>query len=231
MKRGIVVSDLHLLSWRSRGMTRFEKIRSRLDERDVLVLNGDTFDFRWALRSHADAIPLALTWLSELISEFPRLDTHFITGNHDCLAGFTNRLTEVQGLSVHPHFVTLGRNLFLHGDAANYRMDLPKFRRFRQSWENDAIKGKLAVRCYDLSDRTGLNEFAHKLYFPGDTAVRRIAWHLDQIQPGWSDHVDDCFFGHTHLPFQNRERDGVRFHNTGSGLRGMGFAPAEFTFT
>ena len=231
MKRGIVVSDLHLLSWRSRGISRFEEIRARLGEKDVLVLNGDTFDFRWALRSHAETIPLAFSWLSELVSDFPNLDTHFITGNHDCLAKFTDGLAKVPGLSVHPHFLFLGRNLFLHGDAANYRMDLPRFKKFRRSWENDSIKGKLAVRCYDVSDRTRLSELTHQLYFSGDSAIRRIAWHLDQVQPGWRDQADDCFFGHTHLPFQNRERDGVRFHNTGSGLRGMGFAPAEFTFT
>lgn len=38
----------------------------------------------------------------------------------------------------------------------------------------------------------------------------------------------DVYFGHTHQPFRDHEHDGVRFHNTGSGILDLGFQPLSF---
>ncbi|MEN8773858.1 MAG: hypothetical protein ABF379_09885 [Akkermansiaceae bacterium] len=48
---GLVISDLHLFAGRSDGAVLFKGIQSQLKSVDLLVLNGDTFDFRW---SHAN---------------------------------------------------------------------------------------------------------------------------------------------------------------------------------
>jgi hypothetical protein len=60
--------------------------------------------------------------------------------------------------------------------------------------------------------------------------VARIAHYLEEALPEWRGKVGDCYFGHTHLPFRDHEHEGVRFHNTGSGICGMGFEPLEFEF-
>ncbi|MDF1814380.1 MAG: metallophosphoesterase [Verrucomicrobiales bacterium] len=228
MKKGIVISDLHLLSWRSEGQTRFEGLTVELETAETLVLNGDIFDFRWALRPHSETIPQALEWLTALTTDFPGLDIHFIPGNHDCLPAFTNQVRAIEKISFHPHHLILGRNLFLHGDAATYRMSEKGFGKFRANWELDQPSGKTRARLYDLSDALGFSDLTHHIWFRGDIAVKRISWHLEKIRPGWKDLIDHCFFGHTHLPVRGITKDGVKFFNTGSGIRGMEFHPVEF---
>lgn len=230
MRKGIVISDLHLLSWRSVGEERFEEVSKQLEGVDTLVLNGDIFDFRWALQPHSKSIPWTLDWLSQLTSKFSHLDIHFIPGNHDCLPDFVAGINDIEGIQIKPHHLVLGRNLFLHGDAATYRMDRKGFHRFRAGWEDDKPNHKVKARFYDVADLLKLSELSHHLWFAGDIAVQRVAWHLDKVRPGWVEQIDDCFFGHTHMPFQDVSKHGLRFHNTGSAIRGMKFLPLEFTY-
>jgi UDP-2,3-diacylglucosamine hydrolase len=48
MPRGLVISDLHLFSPRSKAVELLVGIQEKLASADVLVLNGDIFDFRWS---------------------------------------------------------------------------------------------------------------------------------------------------------------------------------------
>lgn len=220
-----------MLSWRSDGARLFEEeIAARLGEVDTLVLNGDIFDFRWACRPLVDTIPEAITWIKELRSRFPNIKIHYVLGNHDCITGFVEELKKVDGLEVHPHWLQLSRNLFVHGDAANYRMDMHRFQKFRKAWKNDKPKPPSHARLYDFTDRLGLSYLTHALWFAGNSAQRRIAWHLDKVLPAWRDEIDQCYFGHTHMPCSGRTENTVIFHNTGSGIRGMFFSPAEFNY-
>ncbi|MDF1755468.1 MAG: metallophosphoesterase [Verrucomicrobiales bacterium] len=230
MNQGIVVSDLHLLSWRSDGDDHFEDLAGQLREVQALVLNGDIFDFRWAIRPHSETVPEAIGWLESLRDRHPHLEIHFIPGNHDCIPAFVDAVKALDGITLHPHLCFLGRNLFLHGDAASYPMDQNGFRKFRAAWENDRPSRKSQARLYDLSDSLKLSELTHHLWFRGNVAVRRIEYHLEDAAPGWRDEIDHCYFGHTHMPVHGYEKDGVRFFNTGSAIRGMYFTPHHFTY-
>ena len=231
LRKGIVVSDLHLLSWRSEGSALFEaRIRPQLSEMDALVLNGDSFDFRWACRPHSETIPEALAWIGRLRAEFPVLEIFYVLGNHDCLVEFADKLKSIPRISVHPHWLEIDRNLFIHGDAANYPMDLKGFHKFRKAWEDDKPKTPVDAKYYDLTDKLHLSYLTHVIWFAGNVSIKRISRHLNQVMPGWNKDMDQCFFGHTHVPFAVRELGGVHFTNTGSGIRGMDFAPAEFQY-
>ncbi|MEM1442736.1 MAG: metallophosphoesterase [Verrucomicrobiota bacterium] len=230
MKQGIVVSDLHLFASRSDGEEKFSRLSGQLAEVDALVLNGDIFDFRWALIPHKKSVPLAAKWLEDLRSEFPHLEIHFIPGNHDCLPAFLEILPEIPGIDVHSHHLLLGTNLFLHGDATTRRMNLDEFHQFRTAWEEDQPRGNASAQLYHLSDATGLTELTHRLWFGGGAALRRLIWHLDAVVPSWRDKVDDTFYGHTHLDHKAVEKQGIRFHNTGSALRRSRFVPAVFEY-
>ena len=230
---GLVVSDLHLLSRRSEGETLFEGLASQLDASDVLVLNGDTFDFRWSsLPSEAASIDAAIRWIEDLTTGHPRLEVRYLLGNHDCLAVFHRELEQlvrsVATLQCHEHQFELGDNLFLHGDCANYRMDGPGLAKARRPWINDRQRGRIAATSYDWSDALGLSRLVHELYFPQHRTVRRIAHHLDHTSPDWHRRFSRCFFGHTHRPFHSYEWRGVEFSNTGSAIPGMGFQPLTF---
>jgi len=235
-RSGLVVSDLHLFSGRSEGERLFGEIRSQAGELDALVLNGDTFDFRWSLLSSESAtIEAAIRWLEAILVESPIPRVHFLLGNHDCLADFRR---ELEGLAkafprlhCHEFQLRLGDNLFLHGDCANRRMNAAALEKSRRSWSRDRQRGRIAATIYDSADSLGLSRRFHDLYFPRTGTVKRVVHHLDRVLPGWRDRIRHCYFGHTHRPFRDHQWKGIRFSNTGSGIRGMGFQPLEFRWS
>lgn len=232
-KKGLVISDLHLFARRSDGETRLAEVSRALKTADVLVLNGDTFDFRWSrLPSEEATIAAAVQWLEALAAEFDGREIHYLLGNHDCLGAFRARLEDFARrhpvLRCHEHRLRLGRALFLHGDCANRKMDAARLSEFRDAWSRDRPRGRMNAALYDATDALGFSRQFHRLYFPPRRSVRRVAHHLDRVMPAWRDEVDDCCFGHTHRPFRDHSLDGVRFHNTGSAIRGMEFQPLTF---
>lgn len=234
MKRGLVVSDLHLFSPRSEGSSLMAEMREELASVDVLVLNGDIFDFRWScLRDQSTTISAAVDWLVVLLDDFKGETIHYILGNHDCLGTFSSRLDEIARM--HPEFschelrLILNRNLFLHGDCANRRMNEAGLKKYRRAWSSHRQRGNLSRGLYNVADATGLSRRFHECHFPETTTVSRVSYHLDDVLPAWREEIDHCYFGHTHRPFADHLRDGVLFHNTGSGIRGMGFQPLVFS--
>ena len=232
------MSDLHLFAARSDGDALFEKLLQSLHDVEssdlsTLVLNGDTFDFRWSeLESEQASIDTAIEWLERLMERLPNVAIHFLPGNHDCLTAFVTRLqqwaTVREQFFCYEHQLQIGNALFLHGDVANRRMDSHTFQKFRAAWANDHPKGRLARHLYGLADRTKLSSTFHRAYFPPITTIRRVAYHLDRSRPDWRQQTTSVYFGHTHCPIDGEQLDGVRFFNTGSGIRGMGFAPQWF---
>ena len=234
MFNGLVISDLHLFSRRSRAEELLAGIKGEMIAADILVLNGDVFDFRWsALPDMRATIDASLDWLDALVALRAEKPTHYLLGNHDCVTGFTERLSGFAqarpSLACHESILHLGRNLFLHGDCANRRMDGERHRRFRETWSRDKQRSPFGRVLYDAADALGASRKVHDLWFPQNTTVRRVAHHLDQIMPGWREEIDHCYFGHTHLPFTRHSHEGVMFHNTGSAIRDMVFQPLAFT--
>jgi calcineurin-like phosphoesterase family protein len=230
---GIVLSDLHLFARRSRAADCLRSLRADLGSANVLVLNGDTFDFRWStLRDRRTTVAAALDWLRALVNDLPKCRIHYILGNHDYLAAFREELASLAPtlprLRWHEHFLRLGPALFLHGDCAHEPMDPDGLRRYRAPWEDDPQRGPVASGAYVVADRLGLTRLAHARYFPPSRTVGRIVHYLDSAWPGWQSTIRDCYFGHTHLPFSGFRHNGVAFHNSGSAIRGMAFNPIKF---
>lgn len=233
--RGLVVSDLHLLAKRSIGESLFNGIRPMLDRCDTLILNGDTFDFRWStLRNEADSIAAAIHWLDQRLESMEGRNLHFIHGNHDCLHGFRDSLKPLAekwpNLHLHDDILRLGDRIFLHGDCANRKMDTPELAESRENWAADKPRCAFSAMLYKIADVSGLSWSFHRCYFPRNVAVARVAHYLDKALPDWREFASDCYFGHTHIPFHDHCHGHINFHNTGSGIRGMGFQPMEFDY-
>lgn len=229
MKNGLVISDLHLFSGRSCGNDLVEELHDRIEQSDILVLNGDTFDFRWStLPDEHATLEAASAWLSQLLSNFPRLEIHYVLGNHDCLISFCKILEDFESKNplfhLHEFQCRLGSHLFLHGDCTNWGMTPEKLKRYRRAWSKDSPKGPLSKRLYRLVDSSGLGLLFHRLYFQQKSTVTRLERFLDRQPEG----VTTCYFGHSHVPFENHLHNGVTYFNTGSGIRGMGFLPQTF---
>jgi UDP-2,3-diacylglucosamine hydrolase len=236
VQRGIVVSDLHLFARRSRGAFRFDSIRGELSSAEVLVLNGDIFDFRWStLGQHDKTLPVAVEWLRKVASDFPQCQIHFIVGNHDCTAAFLEELSQLAEalprFQWHEYLLRLGPALFFHGDCAHRQMDHHALKRFRGKWQGDWRCGAALSAAYGCVDRLGITRRVHEWHFPRQKTLERIVFYLDRTNPGWRQRTRHCFFGHTHLPFTNYEYDGIQFHNTGSAIFNLDFNPILFEVT
>lgn len=234
MSQGLVISDLHLFSRRSRAEELLVEMEVRIASADILVLNGDVFDFRWSILPDMQAtVDASLEWLDLLMEKRSGKPTHYLLGNHDCVSCFTEKLADFAekrpSLHCHESFLRIGDNLFLHGDCANRRMDLEDYRQFRKAWSRDKPRGAVSRSLYDVVDAMGASRKFHDLWFPQHSTVRRVAHHLDHLLPRWRHEIGHCYFGHTHLPFTGHCHDGVTFHNTGSAIRDMVFLPLDFT--
>lgn len=235
-RSGFVLSDLHLFAGRSDGHSLFDSVRPKIEAADVLVLNGDTFDFRWSqFDTEEESVTEAIAWLAELVDGMSQdQQIYFLQGNHDCHLGFIEALGDLskseERIIVEERHLVLGRNLFLHGDPANWKMDQASLSKFREQWRRDRSRGKVAARIYEAVDALGISKAFHHVYFPTEKTIQRIEFHLDDAFPNWREEIDAVYFGHTHCPFEDFDKDGVRFFNTGSGLRGMGFVPQAFEF-
>src|SRR5688572_14707406 len=160
MPRGIVISDLHLFSVRSAGEQRLVSIREDLAAADVIVLNGDTFDFRWShFRDEEKSVEAALDWLRRFAAAYPQATIHFICGNHDCLDVFTKGLGDLAAacpsLGRHETHLQLGAHLFVHGDCARRRMDAAGLVRYRVVWKLDESRAAWLAQGYRVADRLG----------------------------------------------------------------------------
>ena len=235
-KKGLVISDLHLFSRRSKVSQFLKTQESILHKTDILVLNGDTFDFRWShYPSEAATVTAAITWLRTQLDNFPEQEVHFLLGNHDCLTSFRTQLEELTRLQprihLHEFWLQLDRLLFLHGDCSNRFMNDSTLRSYREQWSRDKPRGPIYTTLYTLIDYFRISHCFHFCYFPKAKTIQRVIYYLDQTVPDWRTQIDDCFFGHTHMPFHNHPQEGIRFHNTGSAITGMGFHPISFKLT
>jgi UDP-2,3-diacylglucosamine hydrolase len=231
--QGLVLSDLHLFTPRSDGVVRFESLHSRLNQMQVLILNGDTFDFRWSeFPDHETTTKAALDWLKALLRNLPKCSIHFVLGNHDCLSTFTQHLPSLANdyptFHWHDRWLQLGTTIFLHGDCAHRRMDLAGLDRYRAVWQEDEQRSRLASKAYACADGLGLTNLAHRWTFPRRRTLNRIVHYLDRACPSWRRVTRHCYFGHTHIPFSGEVFGGIRFHNTGAALRGVAFKPLTF---
>lgn len=232
---GIVISDLHLFARRSRGLALFESLRARLCDAEVLVFNGDTFDFRWStVTDRGTSVDSACEWLRQVAGDLPRCRIHLVLGNHDCLMDFQKGLDALAArlppfqFQWHPYYARLGPALFVHGDCAQSARATHDLSRYRESWQRDRKRGALLTWAYQCVDRLGVTRLVHEWHFPRVKTIQRVAFYLDRACPGWRAETRDCYFGHTHLPFSNQAHEGIRFHNTGSAISKMGFHPICF---
>lgn len=229
------MSDLHLFAYRSAGMEYFDALRAQLTSADVLVLNGDIFDFRWStLPSSEITANRAVEWLQAVRDAYPSCALHYVLGNHDCPAFFRMRLDALaktlERFQWHEYGVRIGTALFVHGDCTHRTMNPAGLRRFREDWDNDRQHGcGWRTKAYVAADRLGVTRAAHQLGFPRKTTVARVIHYLDHASPAWRSATRDFYFGHTHQPFSNHRHGDIRFHNTGSAIRGMGFNPLAFS--
>jgi len=225
MKRGFVVSDMHMYSRRSESAANVSTIEKKMAESAICVLNGDIFDFRWTiLASVPDTVVAAGNWLEEMLSRHPDVEFYYVCGNHDSLPAFRTKLAHLSSrytnLHWHPYYVKLGPHLFLHGDIVDsVKRNMP-IDEYRKRFHGKEKKGLVMNLLYDLLLFSGLHKIIYLVH--KEEAVAPVI--LDYLQSEEGDlleGVQNIFFGHTHVPFRDFMYEGIAFHNSGSMIRGL----------
>jgi len=223
MIKGLVVSDLHMFTGRTRAEYVLGDIYGALRDCDLLVLNGDIFDFRWTtLSTVSHTIKEAVAWLENLTIQYPGLKVHYIQGNHDCSNRFSAALetltTRAPGFYWHRDCLFLQNAVFLHGDCVHRKVGAKGLEAYRKPWKNVRKKGRTANACYGMLMKSGIVEAMPKLVFRPERMAKRILSYLNEQGAFPNTEVEHVFVGHTHVPFQDFSYGGKLFHNTGCAL-------------
>lgn len=233
VQRGLVVSDLHLLSDRSVGEKLLEPFLLNTGEFDLLVLNGDIFDFPWTNRPSIEvAIDDALKLLEKLIEAAPECRIVYLLGNNDCITPFVDRLRHLgercSRFTFFSDYVRLGDKLFVHGDICNSRMNRQEFLARRTLDAQVKSRSPFARRLYRYIILLGLNRVVYLMHSRKEI-INRIFFFFEAEEQLPLVGVSQVFFGHTHAPFRYQDRRGIEFINTGSGIQGLKMASSTFT--
>lgn len=232
MKNCRLVSDLHLFSKRSQGERHQSAIERAAAEADAFVLAGDNFDFHWSTLGPVDeSAAQAERWLERLASRSPNCRFHVLLGNHDSHPALMRRLESLQSrlpnFEWQPYFVRIGSSVFLHGDAANWRMNAARLSCFRRRCATSPRRGVGMARLYDIAIRARLHVLCARVAYPHRVVARRLIAYLDEIGHGAATGVRNVYFGHTHRALNDYEYKGLRFHNCGAPIDGVPFSILE----
>lgn len=230
---GVVLSDLHLHTRRTSFASLDQAVRTIDLKFDHLVLNGDIFDFRWNVINDAkSAVDSAVEDIINLLEKWPELSIHYVIGNHDNHLAFIEALREpaikYNRFSYYGYYLQLGRHFFLHGDCCNTKTVHHLLETRRKRWAQQKRRPHYQATLYALLERLGVSIIFNSIFFPRQRIAARILYYLQTIPDGFPEGVRDIYLGHSHLPFQNFEYKGYRFHNSGSGVSPMRFKPVRF---
>jgi UDP-2,3-diacylglucosamine hydrolase len=222
-KQGYVVSDLHYLAQRSAAEKHMHRLHEAAEQADFFVLNGDIFDFEWSiLGDPGQSLRIAADWLAELAKHFPACRFYYVMGNHDNNSDFVPLLdhldSTVDNFHWHPSHVRIGDCLFLHGDLAidNGLRD-PLHRPVQPARR---LRNRAETMAYTMLCGARVHRLLIQMHGPRYCA-KRIHQSLHHHHPDLARGLTDVYFGHSHKPFQDFQYRDLRFHNSGSAIRGL----------
>jgi UDP-2,3-diacylglucosamine hydrolase len=229
---GYFLSDLHLLSSRSDFHRYRNELQSILKRAHTLVLGGDIFDFRWSLHRSLDrSVMESIRWLEELISSNPHCAFHYLLGNHDCHPAFVSELDRLSfrlpQLEWQPYRLRLGRCVFLHGDILDGGADHKALDVRRLKHGDRDSPPPYRFWLYDAVVKARLHRLAATLVNPRDWVLEKLSQYISEQGLGVEHGTTDVYFGHTHRRVDGVVYRGVKYHNGGAAIQGLGFRIIE----
>ena len=207
--------------WSSPGKY-IEQMHQAAGEADFFVLNGDIFDLRWSVLPGVGAtIDAAIDWLGKFAAAHPNCTIYYILGNHDAFEGLASRVdelsTRVENFQWRPAYLRMGSVLLTHGDLFWHQQRHP----FERTLAPTAFRiTRMIGWVYHFVHTIQATRIFHALWPPS-----RCARHIEQALASATDEmtngITDVYCGHTHVAASDFVHNGVTFHNTGSGIRGL----------
>ena len=223
MKRGAVISDLHLLTNRTTTSRYMSAIRLAASQSSLFILNGDIFDFCWSRHDGLEAsVDAAMEWVEALVLEFPDCAFVFMAGNHDSVPAYVQRMeglaARISNLYWEDYFVQLGERIFLHGDVFHAGGSRHELDAYRRKWSNPKIKHPLFHGLYWLTAKSGAQLLILPFLFKKHCARRILAYFKGMISKERIEGVQDVYFGHVHRSFEHFSYEGFAVSQYGCGF-------------
>jgi len=222
MATGYVISDLHMFARWSKPGEYLARMCAAASGANFFVLNGDIFDFRWSVLPGVRAtIDAAVDWLADFASAHRDCTVYYILGNHDGFAGLVERVAklsdETENFEWRPAYLRMGGVLFTHGDLFWAVGHNPFERHIRSSSRRMT---PLLGWAYHLIHAIRGTRLVHAMW-PARRCASQIVKSLDGAPKELARGITDVYYGHTHAAVSDFSYQGLTFHNTGSGIRGL----------
>jgi len=222
MPTGYVISDLHMFARWSKPGKYLAQMHEAASGADFFVLNGDIFDFRWSILPGVEAtIDAAVDWLAQFAGAHGDCTVYYILGNHDGFAGLAERVAqlseETENFEWRPAYLRMGGVLFTHGDLF-WRDGRNPFRRRIPATARRIMP--LIGWVYHLIHTIQATRLIHAMW-PAWRCARHIVKSLTGVEKELARGITEIYCGHTHVAASDFAYQGITFHNTGSGIRGL----------
>ena len=200
------------------------------------------FSDKGTLKSGVQNVIHAATWFTdEFLQRFPNVHLHVIGGNHESVRRFHNEFAKLQtrypqNFEWSPEAIRIGDALITHGHlpVSGQGLDEYPIARLREAAKDEKWR-------HIINYGSPLEHAFQRHLRPLDRAVKKIIpqfkeWektgafsvsHEGVPEPLSLTGIKHIFFGHTHIKFDNLERDGISFHNTGALVRSTSKNPDD----
>ena len=161
----------------------------------------------------------------------PRCAFYYLLGNHDAHPDF---VAELDRLAYHrpklvwqPHVLRLGRCVFLHGDVVDGESDHEDIDARRRASDEKPPPHAIRHWLYDAVVKARLHRVAVHVARSQAVVLKRLHRYLEEQGIDATSGVSDVYFGHTHREMDGVEYHGLKFHNGGASIKGLGFRIIE----
>lgn len=231
--RGCVISDLHYLSRRSVFEQHRQHCLSTFSDMDVVVLNGDIFDFRWSTyRSLSESIAVAIRFLEQWFTAAPQARFYYVLGNHDSHPLFVQALQELSRslatFEIAEHELQIGPNLFIHGDILHAKT-IERLLEYRTKF-HDETSWRPLDGVYQLAHHSRIAALFGRVQ-SATTRAMALEMLIERGEIPIRGTVSNVYYGHTHALSTEIDINGRRYHNTGAMILGIPWKILHFEVT
>jgi len=203
-------------------------IQSQYADKQLLVLGGDIFDFRWSrLESPAASLNASEVWLRCLLDDWSGRIV-YLPGNHDSHPQFLDLLdqfqTEADNFSWNYDSVRFGNTICLHGDLFDAG-SVERLSAYRSRFHDEQPKSALSHGLYDLAVEARIHRLIPWVRHRFGSVCESLVLQLAQTD---EDELRSVIFGHTHHRIDGQRVGPFEFHNPGAALKHLLFEPVEF---
>ena len=147
------------------------------------------------------------------------------------MPAYKNLLTDLSrqysNLAWEPHYLKLGKKIFLHGDVRESHTP-EKLAAYRARWHKPPHQ-RWAHLAYFLFTWSRIPWLIHELVPTQRLATGVTKYLRAELGPDFDD-ITDVYCGHTHRPVTDYRWGGLRFHNTGATIHGVRSRIQTFTY-